>query len=205
MEIDFTIRNATTDDIRRLFSKLLINASEFPGLKPSKTEVKKNPAKPAKKTPAPVKTMDYHIPFSTVTQPKEYKAAWYLCKKTGKPYPEAIKDLQQDPPGPAAGKVPEAPAKIAGSEALAAALPADRPPTGGEKKKAAAAGPPGPYAIGSEVREIGDKKTHNGIGKIKRAPQMSTQVMVEFEHGTAWISKDNLEPVQQQGPAAAGR
>jgi hypothetical protein len=217
MEIDLTIRNAHADEIRDLLRNVLVNANEFPGLETPKVPVKKVPAAPEKKPRTKPPAGGWKIPFSSVTDKKQYEHAWKLCHNTGKSYPDAIKTTLQSKKTESSPAVQEVPPKIIGSEGLEEILPEARPPTHAEQKKAgkitrlkpgiqtdadpadstqpAAAAVMDPLGVGVKVREIGVKKTHAGIGTIKRAPQMGEERMVEFEHGTAWISKKCLEPV----------
>jgi len=200
MEITITICDASEKVKQGIFRAMLEGCDRVKPIPAAPAPEKK--AKPAleKKTARKVPEGGWKIPFSSVTDKKKYENAWKLCRKTGKPYPEAIKDLKKDPPGP----VREGPAAIVGTPSPQntrhkPAAPVETIPPSPVKGDVPAAAA-GPYAVGSKVREIGKNKTHAGIGTIKRSPQMGTQCMVAFEHGTAWLSKDHLEPVLQTAP-----
>lgn len=226
MDVHVSISGSSPEMIYRV---LIGMAEGFNQVKPAPATpapVKKIPPAPVKKAPVKRPQNDWQIPFNTTTQEKEYKRAWYLCKKHGVPYPEAVKLETGEKKTGISRPVPEAPAKIAGSEGLADQLPESNPTRKDRKERnshsaqdqgrsaadarakinaaAAVLAAPDPYAIGTPVRETGKNKTHNGIGTIKRAPQMGTERLVEFERGTAWIPIANLELVSQPVAGAPG-
>lgn len=95
MEIDIQIRGATPTEAQKVL-KGIVKEEEAPV--PGKVAPVKKTKKPRGK---------YQIPFSAVTQKKDYQNARNLCIKHQLPYSEALKKQQEEEPDGGAGETPK--------------------------------------------------------------------------------------------------
>jgi len=98
MEIDIQIRGVTPEEAQTVLKGI---SQEGKTLSPRKKAAAKSQKSHGGK---------YQIPFSSITQKKEYQNARNLCVKYRSPYPEALRKQQEEETGAPAPQPVQAPA-----------------------------------------------------------------------------------------------
>jgi hypothetical protein len=178
-------------------------ADSLPADKQAPPTNEEAPAMPAEKK----KGNKYGIPREIYsTDKKKYQRLWSRCRDLGITYEEALKLEGKTTHGPkrlkksAAKKQREKPKNVEKiqpdtppcneSKPLAQAIPSSN-----EATEAPPAAPPDPFRIGVTVRYTGSDPRISGTGQVKRAPQKSNQVLVQFSNALEWVLRSNLEAV----------
>jgi hypothetical protein len=142
----------------------------------------------------------YGIPpelFST--DKKKYQRLWGRCRDWGITYDEALKfegktihGLKRLKKVAAKKETPQAVEKIQPAPSSNEAKPLAEAITPSNE---AIEAPPDPFRIGTSVRYTGTDPRISGTGQVKRAPQKSDEVLVQFSNAVEWVKREHLTVV----------